>query len=118
MKRYIVLTLILGSLLMFTGCSSSSIKAKKGDDLPTIILFNREYISHNTSTDELPEGYALSGELTNEMANNTGLSGYEMYLNKSLNSLPHIYIYQEVSIAKNDNTSTTKWAYVKWALSE
>lgn len=117
MKKIIVITLLLGTVLVFTGCSFQN---NEGEDcLLTIILFSREYISENKPIDKLPEGYDYVGTLSEEMANNTGLAGCKMYINKNLNSIDHVYIYQESEILNSvdtDGSSRTQWAYVKWVL--
>lgn len=122
MKKIFVPALILSAVFLFVGCSSKNSKAEDKNALPTIILFNREYISQNAPIETLPEGYDYVGTLSEDAANNTGLTGCKMYLNKKLSSLNHVYVYQECEISVDESMESSsnqmQWAYVKWILSE
>lgn len=119
MKKYVVLAIILSGVFAFVGCSYQNVETEADDTPPAIILLNKEYTTQPIAVTELPEGYEYMGTLSEESANNTGLTGCKTYANINLNSLKNIYVYQEYENPNSeDDLAPKQWAYVQWALSE
>ncbi len=108
MKRALTFLLAACMLLALAGCTAQWV------DRPSLIISGNCYIDPYMPVKELPEGYALAGELTAREANDTGLKGCEYYTSDSDSS---IYVYQEcgtpISADTVDNTRR-QWAYKQW----
>lgn len=113
-KREIILLIAVIALLLavIAGIIRTSYKQNYNGTLleapATLTIEGEDYIRHNVSEDIIPEGYFLAGNITEEMANNSGLEGYTYFINPYIDDI--IYVYQE------NNTSTTnqRWVYMAW----
>ncbi len=69
-----------------------------------IDMADQKYVAPNMPVDELPEGFAYMGELTEKQANGTGLERCKMYVLTELDSIPNFYLYQECGTPIDENT--------------
>lgn len=121
MKRLIAIALVLTFLFILIGCASRQTEIKTGETAPTITIYDKNYVAPYTPIDELPDGYAYIGDLSEEDTNDTGLAGCKMYAIKELNSLSDFYLYQKCAIPIDENTvdsTQQQWMYMQWVLSE
>ncbi len=86
---------------------------------PMLILNDYDYVAPYMPVSELPDGYAYAGTLSNEEANNTGLSGCSYYLPENAGVAKDFYVYQECGTPIGENivdSTKLQWAYVQWIL--
>ena len=115
-----LLSIMLFTITLLAGCGSNT-NAPSGDLPPMITLFDKNYVSPYLPVNELPDGYEYIGDLTEEQANDTGLTGCGMYAVTERDHPSDIYVYQECGTHIDEKTlDSTKLqcAYVQWIVSE
>lgn len=117
MKKLRVFVLVSAFMLSLAGCALPGTDGKAGDLPPVITIDGYNYVAPYMPVDELPDGYAYLGELSEEDANDTGLGGCKMYAVPEKDSFTDFYLYQECGTPIDENTVDLKqrqWAYVQW----
>ena len=114
MKKIFSVLLIL--VLIFCGCSYVPEEPTGGNcDVRPMMFFEGIYWKNPyVPVSELPEGYELTGTVSEEMAYNTGLEGIEFYTKEGSGDF---YTYQMTGTPVGGNTvDTTKQAmhYIQW----
>ena len=122
MKKLTAAILCLGLIFSLAGCGA----APAGTDsdapyagAPKIVLDGYDYFATDlTILEELPEGYAYAGELTDEEKEYAAIDGSAYYTPEGTEAPEDFYEYQECGTRISDtevDNARRQWAYVKWS---
>lgn len=116
MKKLRAFVLMLALVPALVGCGNKP-EADTGALPPMITINGYRYVASYMPVDELPNGYAYWGELSEEGANDTGLEGCKIYAVLGKKIFADFYLYQECGTPIDENTldpEQRQWAYVHW----